>query len=104
MWYIWKKWTGTTLLPVRSPFGSLIFRWLSSPVYSSEGVRSTREQWQEKRVINQRKAPPARAGDQKSLLQCGGPPTPLAVLSAVGFLQPRWPAAEKDLAKESCPE
>jgi len=89
---------------VRSPFGSLIFRWLSSPVYSSEGVRSTREQWQEKCVINQRKAPPARAGDQKSLLQCGGPPTPLAVLSAVGFLQPRWPAAEKDLAKESCPE
>ncbi len=48
-----------TLSPVRSPFGSIIFRWLSSKVPGLEGVSSTREQWQEKRVINRRKGPPA---------------------------------------------
>jgi len=36
------------LSSVRSPFGSIIFRWLSSTVSKSEGVQSTREQWQEK--------------------------------------------------------
>ena len=48
-----------TLPPVRSPFGSIIFRWQGPQVSGLEGVSSTREQWQEKRVINRRKVPPA---------------------------------------------
>jgi hypothetical protein len=40
----------TGALPIREHYFS---------VAELEGVRSTREQWQEKRVIKQRKAPPA---------------------------------------------
>src|SRR4029078_7141785 len=104
MCYICKKWTGTTLSSVSSPFGSLIFRWLSSTVSRSEGVQSTREQWQEERGRNQRKVPPASAGGRKSQPKRGGTPTPLAAPFAVGLPQPKWPVPAKGPVKESCPE
>jgi hypothetical protein len=42
-------------LPIREPYFSVA----EFPVSSLEGVKSTREQWPEKRVINRRKVPPA---------------------------------------------
>ena len=90
--------------PVRSPFGSIIFRWLSSPVSSLEGVRSTREQWQEKRVIKSKKG---SAGMSR------GPKKSAAVRrtshASRGAVRGGAPAAKmagsrKGPVKELCPE